>query len=269
MSDRALPGGDEPGGAPAGVPSGYPAELVHECRTRTGLRVLVRPIRPDDAAGLAEFHRQLSARSVYRRFFFVHPRLSDAEVARFTAVDYRDRLALVAEEGGRMAAVGRYDRTPGTDDAEVAFVVTDDLQHQGIGTLLLQQLAAAARCRGIETFSARTLVENRDMLHVFVDSGFPATTAFEDGTISVRFRSGPTRRCRWPRPCRIRGTPPATRCRGGRADPGRADRFGPAPAGPPPRASGAPGGGPGGGRRPPPRRRAGGGRRWHPPGGRR
>lgn len=187
MSDRALPGGDEPGGAPAGVPSGYPAELVHECRTRTGLRVLVRPIRPDDAAGLAEFHRQLSARSVYRRFFFVHPRLSDAEVARFTAVDYRDRLALVAEEGGRMAAVGRYDRTPGTDDAEVAFVVTDDLQHQGIGTLLLQQLAAAARCRGIETFSARTLVENRDMLHVFVDSGFPATTAFEDGTISVRF----------------------------------------------------------------------------------
>lgn len=124
---------------------------------------------------------------MYRRFFTVHPALSEAEVERFTHVDYVDRLALVVEDGTGLVAVGRYDRLPGTDEAEVAFVVTDRLQHQGIATFLLERLAGAAWRNGIATFTAQTLASNGDMLSVFEDSGFPVTAEFDDGLVNVRF----------------------------------------------------------------------------------
>jgi GNAT superfamily N-acetyltransferase len=164
----------------------YPAELACDVTIGDG-KIHVRPIRPDDAAGLVEFHRTLSAQSIYRRFFSVHPTLSDAEIARFTRVDYVDRFAFVAEDGDRVVAVGRYDRSSGSAEAEVAFVVADQYQHHGIGTTLLERLADAAWKNGITTFVASTLPENREMLHVFADSGFRVTRAFADGIIDVRF----------------------------------------------------------------------------------
>lgn len=165
----------------------YPSELETERLTRAGTPIHLRPIRPGDAEGLVDFHERLSTRSVYRRFFFVHPKLSAPEVERFTTVDYVDRLAIVAEDGGRLVAVGRYERTPGTNEAEVAFVVADDFQHHGIGTLLLECLAAAGWERGVSTFAAQTLAENHDMLGVFVDSGFAVTAASASGTVTIRF----------------------------------------------------------------------------------
>ena len=169
-----------------GVPP-YPAELVGEIRTTEGAVLHLRPIRPEDAAVLVEFHRGLSARSVYRRFFSAHPTLSDKELARFTHVDYADRLALIALDGERLVAVARYERQPRSDEAEVAFVVADEYQHQGIGTLLLEHLAEAAWRRGITRFVAETLTENREMLHVFHQVGFPVTTVSESGVTTVRF----------------------------------------------------------------------------------
>jgi GNAT superfamily N-acetyltransferase len=180
MTDREDPG------AVDGI-SRYPFELVDDVETRTGVTVHLRPIRPDDDSCLTEFHEHLSPQSVYRRFFFTHPRLSPAETEKFTHVDYVDRLALVAEYGDRLAAVGRYDRIPGTADAEVAFIVADDFQHQGIGTILLERLAGAAWKKGITAFVAETLSENREMLEVFRRSGFHVTSSTSYGTVSVRF----------------------------------------------------------------------------------
>jgi acetyl coenzyme A synthetase (ADP forming)-like protein len=137
-----------------------------------GTTAHVRTIRPDDAEGLLGFHARLSPESVMLRFFGPHPRLSDAEVVRFTHVDGIDRLALVAERATGIVAVARYDRTPGSDEAEVAFVVDDEFQGRGLGTILLEHLASAARSRGIRRFVADTLSENFRMLHVFRDAGF-------------------------------------------------------------------------------------------------
>ena len=176
--------------APAGGrdrPAGYPADLEREVVVAGGLRCHVRPIRPDDAPQLVAFHRQLSPQSVYLRFFSFHPVLSDAEVARFTSVDYVDRLALVVTAAARLIAVGRFDRDPGATEAEVAFVVADDAQRHGVGSLLLDDLAHAARQRGVETFTADTLAENAHMLHVFRHAGFPVTSGVEYGTVSLRF----------------------------------------------------------------------------------
>jgi GNAT superfamily N-acetyltransferase len=151
----------------------------------------LRSIRPDDGPGLIDFHGRLSPHSTYRRFLSVHPRLSEREVERFTHVDYVDRLALVVLDGDRLVAVGRYDREAGATDAEIAFVVADEYQHHGIGTLLLEQLADAAWRVGITSFSALTLAENMDMLGVFVDSGFKVSTTHEDGAVTVRLAIEP------------------------------------------------------------------------------
>ena len=140
-----------------------------------GMTVRVRRIRPDDDQALRAFHARLSPESIVLRFFGPHPRLSDAEVERFTSVDGVDRLALVAEEASGIVAVSRYDRQPGSDEAEVAFVVDDAWQGHGLGPILLQQLADAARSRGVRWFVADTLSENFRMLHVFRDAGFPRT----------------------------------------------------------------------------------------------
>jgi len=168
-------------------PPGYPRELERDVAGDGGIRYHLRPIRPDDAARLVAFHRNLSPHSVYLRFFTFHPTLSEAEVARFTTVDYVDRLALVATVGDRLIAVGRFDRAPGETEAEVAFVVADEYQHHGVGTLLLDELARAARARGVETFRADTLAENRAMLDVFRHAGFQVSSSIEYGTVTVRF----------------------------------------------------------------------------------
>lgn len=177
--------------APA-APAGYPDDLERDVAGAEGLRYHIRPIRPDDAPRLVAFHQILSPHSVYLRFFTFHPTLSQGEVERFTTVDYVNRLALVATVGDRMIAVGRFDRAPGETEAEVAFVVADEYQHHGIGSLLLDELARAAWQRGVEVFKAETLAENAAMLDVFRHAGFPVTSGIEYGTVTLRFPIEPT-----------------------------------------------------------------------------
>jgi GNAT superfamily N-acetyltransferase len=170
----------------AGLPSSL-RDAEREVRIRNGELVRVRPIRPDDAAALVAFHASLSPQSVYLRFFNFHPVLTAREVERFTHVDYLDRLALIVLVGDRLVGVGRYDRVVGTDEAEVAFVVEDGYQHQGIGTLLADELARAARVQGIRTFVAETLAENVAMIEVFRGTGFPVESHFEEGVVKIAF----------------------------------------------------------------------------------
>ncbi len=170
----------------------YPAALERDVVSEGDLHFHIRPIKPDDAERLVEFHSHLSPHSCYLRFFTFHPTLSPKEVERFTCVDYVDRLALVAEEDGTLIAVARFDRHEGTTEAEVAFVVADDYQGHGIASLLLDELVLAARERGITTFLADTLSENHAMLHVFLHAGFEVQTETEYGTVYLRFDITPT-----------------------------------------------------------------------------
>lgn len=162
-------------------------EVERDVRIHNGQVVHIRPIRPDDAALLVAFHDSLSPQSVYLRFFNFHPVLTAWEVERFTHVDYVDRLALVVLAEGRFVGVGRYDRVVGADEAEVAFVVEDGYQRQGIGALLADELARAARAQGIRVFVADTLAENAAMLEMFHRMGFPVESWFQEGVVKVRF----------------------------------------------------------------------------------
>jgi len=157
-----------------------------------GGTVHVRPIRPSDAVAYRAFHDGLSSQSLYFRYFSPKPRLTDAEVARFTTVDMADRVALVALLGDELIADARYDRWAGKDEAEVAFTVADEHQGRGLSTILLEHLAAIARTHGIARFTAEVLGENRAMLSVFARAGWPVSRAFDSGVVDVVFDIVPT-----------------------------------------------------------------------------
>jgi GNAT superfamily N-acetyltransferase len=187
--DGGLPGPDL---RESVVDPGYPSELERDVVSDGNPQYHVRPIRSDDGPRLVAFHHRLLPRSVFLRFFSFHPELSPKEVAHFTCVDYVNRLALVAESGDHLIAVGRYDSAPEETEAEVAFVVSDEFQHHGVGALLLDELAQAGWERGITSFRAETLFENRTMLDVFRHSGFRVRSSVEYGTVTLRFPIEPT-----------------------------------------------------------------------------
>lgn len=176
--------------------SAYPRHWEADVVLRDGGTAHLRPIRPDDAEALQAFHVSQSESSIYLRFFSYKAKLSDAELRRFTEVDYRDRVALVITIGGEIVGVGRYDRLTDPSEAEVAFNISDRHQGRGIGSILLEHLAAAARERGVRRFTAEVLPENRKMLTVFAEAGYAVERRFDDGVVMVEFEIDPTEKSR-------------------------------------------------------------------------
>ncbi len=163
----------------------YPAHWETHAVLKDGSTVEIRPIRADDRSALDAFHNRQSRESIYFRFFRYRPELSDKELDYFTQVDYRDRMAFVALLGQEIVAVARYEKWKDRSSAEVAFFVDDDHHGKGIGTLMLEYLAAAGRDRGLSGFTASVLAENYRMLAVFRSAGFEVSTRFADGVIEV------------------------------------------------------------------------------------
>jgi acyl-CoA synthetase (NDP forming)/RimJ/RimL family protein N-acetyltransferase len=152
-----------------------------------GGTVHLRPICPDDDEGLVGLMERSSDQTRYYRFFGPMKRLSDRDLHRFTHVDHVDRVAFVVLLGDQVVGVGRFDRYPGTDDAEVAFLIEDAHQGRGLGSVLLEHLAAAARERGIKRFVAEVLAQNSKMVRVFQDAGYKAERSYEDGVVHLTF----------------------------------------------------------------------------------
>ncbi len=152
-----------------------------------GGTVHLRPIRPSDADAIVAFHGGLSQRTRYLRYFSAYPRIPERDLQHFTNVDHHDRVALVAELGKQIIAVGRYEHAADSPDAEVAFVVADEHQGRGIGSVLLEHLAAAARERGVGRFMAVVLAENQAMIRVFRDAGYEVTRQLEHGEVTLEF----------------------------------------------------------------------------------
>jgi len=139
---------------------------------RDGTTVQLRAVQPGDKELLLEGFHHLSPQSRYLRFHAVKPELSAADLAYLTELDGENHVALGAvarEADGRECGLGvaRFIRLQDRPNvAEAAVAVVDDLQGQGLGTLLLHRLVAAARERGIDTFQFSVLLENRVMLEL-------------------------------------------------------------------------------------------------------
>ncbi len=157
---------------------------------RSGKLITIRAIRPEDSAALLEVFPELDKHSLYLRFFQNKTKITDQEIKYFTEVDFIDHVALVATADpiDKLIAGGRYfayDHPAKIRSAEIAFMVLDRYQGQGIATLIMKHLLIIARDNRITQFEAEVLPENAKMLAVFSRTSLPMRLSRVEGVFHV------------------------------------------------------------------------------------
>jgi GNAT superfamily N-acetyltransferase len=168
----------------------YPEHLESYQRTSTGLSILLRPVKISDEPLLKDFFYGLSDQSMYRRFISVRKDMPHERLQEFVIIDYTEEMLILASvkdaEREKVVAVGQYGINEDTHAAEVALVVRDDYQSQGIGTRLLSYLTYLAKREGLLGFTAEVLVENKPMLHLFEKMGFDVQKKSAEGVYELK-----------------------------------------------------------------------------------
>ena len=165
----------------------YPSHRSADVALRDGSTVHIRPVRPDDETSLVAFFDELSPQA--RGFRFFTAAASTERAAKLAVdVDYAADYGLVATRGEEDQIVGHGTyMSDGPERAEVAFAVADSLVGCGLGTILLAHLAEVADEHRIPLFEAEVMPENRLMVEVFRESGFPTEISAAAGAIHVEF----------------------------------------------------------------------------------
>jgi len=161
-----------------------------------GLRLRLRLTRPSDAAGVRRFLEGLSSETRRRRFLAATPAIPDGIVRHFTFFDPRERLVVAATSPleGTEAIVGLADVAHlSTGLAELAVVVADEHQGDGVGGLLTETIAWLAAQQGAAHLKAELLIENEPMLRLMERLG-PTVRTTEDGSTAAYVRLPPARR---------------------------------------------------------------------------
>ncbi|MBM4268723.1 MAG: GNAT family N-acetyltransferase [Deltaproteobacteria bacterium] len=176
----------------------YPGSAVTRAKLKDGQEILIRPLRADDERALRDLFHSHSQETIVLRYGTPIRHLSPAQVQQFVTLDYDGRMAFgaflaheqdgIPGETGRLLAVGRYELDRTTNFAEVAFVVHDDLQGQGLGSRLLQMLVDYARERRIEGCTAQVLARNTAMMRVFSKWCSPMRATLEGGIYELKVR---------------------------------------------------------------------------------
>ncbi|MGA2482856.1 MAG: bifunctional acetate--CoA ligase family protein/GNAT family N-acetyltransferase [Candidatus Acidiferrales bacterium] len=146
----------------------YPAQYISRWQTKNGTDVLIRPIRPEDEPLMVKFHGTLSEQTVYLRFFHManlSARIAHGRLLRKCYIDYDREMALVVEHVGpsgepAIIGVGRLTRMHAPRSAEIAILITDDFQRQGLGGELIRRLLDIARIEKLGRIVAHILPEN-------------------------------------------------------------------------------------------------------------
>jgi acetyltransferase len=159
----------------------YPSQYVSRWIAKDGREILFRPIRPEDEPLMVKFHETLSDESVHLRYFHMEKldtRVAHERLIRKCFIDYAQEMALVAErtaaETGQreILAVGRLSKSQNAQKAEVAVLVSDHYQRQGLGTELLDRLIEVARQEKLQEVVAHILLENLAMRNLADRFGF-------------------------------------------------------------------------------------------------
>src|SRR5262245_45758270 len=152
--------------------------------TADGYIVTVRTVRDTDAAVLTDLYSNATEQSLHLRFFCLGTAQIAEEVARLTRPASGAHHAVLAQERGRVIGVASYEQLDDPATAEFAVLVADAWHGRGVGTLLIEQLAAHARERGITELVGDVLPANTKMLKVA--AGVAASIDHDAGTAVVR-----------------------------------------------------------------------------------
>ena len=169
----------------------YPDQYVSKWMTNDAEEVLIRPIRPEDEPALVEFHKELSDRSVYLRYFQplkLSHRTTHERLTRICFIDYNREMALVAErknEHGKseIIAVGRMSKLHGVPEAELAALVRDGFQGKGLGSELYRRLLQIAQDEKLIKVHSNMLRENLEMTAICKNLGFKLTDCEDDDNL--------------------------------------------------------------------------------------
>jgi acetyltransferase len=142
---------------------------------------------------MINFHQRLSDRTVYLRYFQplkLTQRTAHERLTRICFIDYDREMALVAQiekpEGGEIIGVGRLSKLHGKSEAEVAVLVRDDYQHQGLGTELVRRLMVIAKEEKLECVHSTMLGINREMRAICNRLGFALNVELEEDLVNAR-----------------------------------------------------------------------------------
>ena len=167
-------------------------EYATDVRLKDGRTVHIRPIRSDDTERMLAMWSRLSPETIRLRFFSMRS-MDERQMRYFTELDYANRFALVAETGGDIVGVSRFDKLPENPrTAEFAVLVEDAWQGRGVGTALLRGLMDPAGDLGVEGFVGEVLRENSRMLRVMRDAGLQPGVTDEGSVVTTTFSSTPT-----------------------------------------------------------------------------
>lgn len=165
----------------------YPIQYVKPWELKNGVKVTIRPIRPEDEPAIVEFHKTLSEESVYLRYFNIMKlsrRIAHERLTRVCFIDYDREMTLVADyinpDTGRseILGAGSLSKLHEVNEGEFAMLVGDRYQRQGLGTEMLRRLVQVARNEKLAGVNGETLLENTAMQRVCEKVGFsiqPAT----------------------------------------------------------------------------------------------
>ena len=172
----------------------YPVQYVSSWRMKNGQTVTMRPIRAEDEPLMVKFHEGLSDRSVYMRYFQrvkLSTRTAHHRLSRVCFLDYDREFALLAEvrnphsDDRRIVAVATLVKSPQKSEGEVAVLITDDCQRQGLGKELIRRLIGFAQDEGLRRVVASTMLDNLGMSAVFEKLGFQLSTDFEEQLVNA------------------------------------------------------------------------------------
>jgi len=174
----------------------YPNRYVSPWSMKDGGLVIIRPIRPEDEPKMVKFHATLSERSVYLRYFHLmnlSQRVAHERLTRICFIDYDREMALVAERRNpttgehEILGVGRLTRILGTNDGEVAVLISDQFHGRGLGKELLSRLMVVGADEKLSKLKADILPDNRDVMRICEKLGFSLRHSLEDEVVKAEY----------------------------------------------------------------------------------
>ncbi len=172
----------------------YPSKYVASWRVKNGEAVQLRPIRPEDEPLMVKFHEELSERTVYLRYFHMEnlsSRVAHERLLQKCFIDYDREMALVADyqnpqtDEHEILAVGRLTKMPNEPEGEVAVLVADRWQGQGLGSELVRRLVEVARDEKLARVLANIMPENNSMRSLADRLGFEICSADDPSMLTA------------------------------------------------------------------------------------
>lgn len=150
--------------------------------------VWIRLAHPEDAHGVGAMHRRCSDRALHLRYMS-SGRWPELQMRHLSGGRSGATLVAVGDDGTIIGLGNVFPESPDEDDiAEIAVLVEDTHQGEGVGTALLRRQLQLAEQMGFSEVMAMVLSENGAMTRMLERTGLDWTTQIEVGSSTMRAR---------------------------------------------------------------------------------